>query len=160
MTVAKEAEFSNIKCKTFCRFKKYWLRYQTVNNSAEFLKTIRTFTTDFTTLQQKSYTIDIIQFIITPEENSKSPNLLQEYDPATAEWPTWVYRTQNISHFLLTFACSANFYIYFAKHSQRVQRLLGRKKRSNLRDQGDFGDTRDAPISNNGENGRNVSFRV
>ena len=33
-------------------------------------------------------------------------------------------RLTNISHFLLTFACSANFYIYFAKHSQRVQRLF------------------------------------
>ena len=37
-------------------------------------------------------------------------------------------RITNISHFLLTFACSANFYIYFAKHSQRVQRLLKFRK--------------------------------
>ena len=54
--------------------------------------------------------------------------LFQEYSPDTVPWPMWVSRITNISHFLLTFACSANFYIYFAKHSQRVQRLFKFRK--------------------------------
>ena len=48
-------------------------------------------------------------------------------------------RITNISHFLLTFACSANFYIYFAKHSQRVQRLLKFRKWFRKRGPGGLG---------------------
>lgn len=54
--------------------------------------------------------------------------LLQDYHPNNVPWPAWLSRLTNISHFLLTFACSANFYIYFAKHSQRVQRLFRFRK--------------------------------
>ena len=52
----------------------------------------------------------------------------QDYHPDIVPWPSWVSRTTNISHFLLTFACSANFYIYFAKHSQKMQRLVNFRK--------------------------------
>ena len=43
--------------------------------------------------------------------------LLQNYD-SDADWPTWIHRTINISHFLLTVASSTNFFIYFAKHGR------------------------------------------
>ena len=53
MNEAKETEFLNIKSKIFCRYRKYRLSCQTVTNSAEFLRTDKSFTTDLTPLQQK-----------------------------------------------------------------------------------------------------------
>lgn len=52
----------------------------------------------------------------------------QDYHPTTIPWPDWVSKLANVSHFLLTFACSANFYIYFAKHSQKMQKLMKFRK--------------------------------
>ena len=36
-------------------------------------------------------------------------------------WPTWVSNITNFSHLALTFASSANFFIYFAMHSQSLR---------------------------------------
>ena len=64
MTKAKETEFLSVKCETFCCYTKYRLSCRSVSNSAEFLTTIKSFTTDHTTLKQNfCYTIQK-----TPEE--------------------------------------------------------------------------------------------
>lgn len=57
-------------------------------------------------------------------------SLFQDYNPDnpdTVQWPAWMFKLTNISHFLLAFACSANFYIYYAKHGQVCRRKFGRR---------------------------------
>ena len=72
MAEVNKTEFLATKYKTFCCYTKYRLSCRTVTNSAEFLTTIRIFTSDLPTLKQKYHTIDIIQFIITPKKNWNS----------------------------------------------------------------------------------------
>ena len=59
---------------------------------------------------------------------------LQDYDSVSSSevppWPSWISRVTNLSHFLLTLACSSNFYIYFAKHGKTVlKRFYKRRKK-------------------------------
>ena len=43
-------------------------------------------------------------------------------------WPTWVACITNVSHFLLTFVCSANFFIYYAKHGSLCKSRKAKKR--------------------------------
>ena len=58
---------------------------------------------------------------ISLDEETNKPKvayLFQEEDiPLT--FPSWTLKFTNLSHLLVTFACSANFYIYFIKYSTR-----------------------------------------
>ncbi|TRY71961.1 hypothetical protein TCAL_14087 [Tigriopus californicus] len=59
---------------------------------------------------------------------------MEDYHPDTLAWPSWISRVTNISHFLLAFACSANFYIYYAKHGSVLKQFCLcwiQKRRSN-----------------------------
>lgn len=42
----------------------------------------------------------------------------QKYGKVT-NWPNWVSYSIHLSHLLITFNCSVNFFIYFIKHRQR-----------------------------------------
>jgi hypothetical protein len=44
---------------------------------------------------------------------------LQSSKQRHLSFPDWVHRFTNVSHLLITFASSANFYIYFAKYGRR-----------------------------------------
>ena len=46
----------------------------------------------------------------------------QDYQTKSVDWPIWISRVTNVSHFLLCFACSTNFFIYYAKHGQVFKR--------------------------------------
>jgi hypothetical protein len=46
---------------------------------------------------------------------------LQDFSPKSITWPIWVSNVTNLSHLALTFASSANFFIYFAMHSQNLR---------------------------------------
>ena len=48
----------------------------------------------------------------------------QDYSPKTVPWPQWVSNITNLSHFLLTCACSGNFFIYFGMHSQNFRIMV------------------------------------
>ena len=45
-------------------------------------------------------------------------------------WPTWVSNVTNFSHLALTFASSANFYIYFVMHSQSLRTRISSAART------------------------------
>ena len=49
-------------------------------------------------------------------------------DNEVMPWPTWVACITNVSHFLLTFVCSANFFIYYAKHGSLCKSRKAKKR--------------------------------
>ncbi len=49
------------------------------------------------------------------------------------EWPPWVESVTHISHFLMTFNSSVNFYIYCAKHQRFARALLSGRGAAALR---------------------------
>ena len=55
---------------------------------------------------------------ISQEDFSKIAYFFQP-DKKPLSFPPWVLAFTHLSHLLVTFACSANFYIYFAKYGSR-----------------------------------------
>ena len=60
----------------------------------------------------------------TPPPICPPPPMASE-DDTEEYWPGWVENVTHISHFLLAFNCSVNFYIYFFK--RRASRRQGIK---------------------------------
>ena len=79
--------------------------------------------------------------------------MFQDYNPDEIKWPDWISHVTSLSHFLLTFACSANFFIYYAKHGQAFS---GRNKRGKAN--GGKPLLSEATV-NNGVNGHRASTR-
>ena len=54
-------------------------------------------------------------------------SLQEENEPL--KFPPWILSFTHLSHLCITFACSANFYIYYAKYGRKNLSLLNNKTR-------------------------------